>query len=110
LGFFAEKYSDENVWYVEKSLSYFSDADKEPDPRDLKGRTWDEVKRRVLASNVLLSGTNVHGFKKEIGDILPAAEIVPTLHYAHRKGKEAEQIELERVREKMQCKIRRHGK
>ncbi|MEA2067925.1 MAG: nucleotidyl transferase AbiEii/AbiGii toxin family protein, partial [Verrucomicrobiota bacterium] len=45
LGFFAEKYSDENVWYVEKSLSYFSDADKEPDPRDLKGRTWDEVKK-----------------------------------------------------------------
>ena len=53
LGFFAEKYTDENVWYVEKSLSYFGDADEEPDPRDLKGRTWEEVKTVVLESNRL---------------------------------------------------------
>ena len=53
LGFFAEKYTDENVWYVEKSLSYFSDADEEPDPRDLKGRTWGDVKSAVLESNRL---------------------------------------------------------
>ena len=53
LGFFAEKYSDENVWYVEKSLSYFEDAEEEPSPRDLKGRTWDDVKRGVLESNRL---------------------------------------------------------
>ena len=51
LGFFAEKYTDENVWYVEKSLSYFSDADEEPDPRNLQGRTWEDVKKTVLESN-----------------------------------------------------------
>lgn len=53
LGFFAEKYTDENVWYVEKSLSYFEDAEAEPDPRDLRGLNWAEVKRMVLASNRL---------------------------------------------------------
>ena len=53
LGFFAEKYTDENIWYVEKSLSYFVDADEEPDPRDLKGRTWEDVKKSVLESNRL---------------------------------------------------------
>ena len=53
LDFFARKYFDENVWYVEKSLSYFEDADQEPDPRCLVGQTWDEVKRKVLESNRL---------------------------------------------------------
>ena len=53
LGFFAEKYADENVWYVEKSLSYFMDADEEPDPLDLKGRTWSDVKKSVMESNRL---------------------------------------------------------
>ncbi len=53
LGFFAEKYTDENVWYVEKSLSYFMDADEEPDPRDLKERSWEDVKKEVLKSNRL---------------------------------------------------------
>lgn len=54
LGFFSEKYTDENVWYVEKSLSYFEDAEEDPDPRDLKGRTWADVKRMVQESNRLL--------------------------------------------------------
>ena len=53
LGFFTKKYSDENVWYVEKSLSYFADAEEEPDPRDLKNRIWAEVKKTVLESNRL---------------------------------------------------------
>lgn len=53
LGFFAKKYSNENVWYAEKSLSYFDDAEEEPDPRDLKDRIWNEIKQAVLASNRL---------------------------------------------------------
>lgn len=53
LGFFAKKYTDENVWYVEKSLSYFEDAEEEPDPRGLKGHTWSDVKKAVLESNRL---------------------------------------------------------
>ena len=51
LSFFAKKYTDENVWYVEKSLSYFEDAENEPDPRDLKGQTWPEIKRAIISSN-----------------------------------------------------------
>ncbi len=53
LAFFAKKYSDENVWYVEKSLSYFDDAESEPSPRDLRGRIWGDVKKAVLKSNRL---------------------------------------------------------
>ncbi len=53
LGFFAEKYTDGNVWYVEKSLSYFADAEEEPDPCGLKGRSWSEVKKTVLETNRL---------------------------------------------------------
>lgn len=53
LGFFAQKYTDENVWYVEKSLSYFKDAESEPDPRCLRGRSWEDVKSAVLESNRL---------------------------------------------------------
>lgn len=47
---------------------------------------------------VLLSGTAVHRFANEIKNVIPGAEIIPTLHYAHRKGKAAEERELERVR------------
>lgn len=53
LAFFARKYTDENVWYVEKSLSYFEDADADPSPRCLRGRSWEDVKRAVLESNRL---------------------------------------------------------
>jgi hypothetical protein len=53
LEFFSQKYTDQNVWYVEKSLCYFDDADGEPDPRDLTGRTWQEVKNIVLQSNLV---------------------------------------------------------
>lgn len=53
LSFFAKKYTDENIWYVEKSLSYFEDAAEEPNPRDLKGHTWNEVKKIILQSNRL---------------------------------------------------------
>ena len=53
LSFFATKYTDQNIWYVEKSLSYFEDADQDPDPNDLKDRTWEEVKKIISANNNL---------------------------------------------------------
>jgi hypothetical protein len=53
LDLFAKKYTNENVWYVEKSLSYFEDAEEDPDPRDLKGRTWEDVKHVILKTNRL---------------------------------------------------------
>ncbi len=47
LNFFQTKYANANVWHAEKSLSYFDDAEKDPEPNDLSGKTWEEIKRRV---------------------------------------------------------------
>jgi hypothetical protein len=50
LSFFARKYANDSLWNVEKSLTWFDDAENDPDPRDLHGRNWEEIKRTVLAS------------------------------------------------------------
>jgi len=50
LSFFQLKYPAANAWHAEKSLSFFSDAETDPDPRDLSGRTWDEVKQIIANS------------------------------------------------------------
>jgi predicted nucleotidyltransferase component of viral defense system len=50
LSFFARKYTNDSLWNVEKSLAYFDDAESDPDPRDLRGRSWEEMKQAVLAS------------------------------------------------------------
>lgn len=50
LSFFARKYQNDSLWNVEKSLTYFDDAEGDPDPRDLRGRSWEEIKQIVLAS------------------------------------------------------------
>ena len=51
LGFCGEKYQGDSLWNVEKSLCYFDDAEKEPDPRDLRGQTWEQVKGTIIAHN-----------------------------------------------------------
>lgn len=53
LSFFAKKYPKSSRWNVEKSLSYFDDAESEPDPIDRRGQTWDQVKASIRASNRL---------------------------------------------------------
>jgi hypothetical protein len=50
LSFFAHKYRNDSLWNVEKSLTYFDDADNDPDPRDLRGLNWKEIKQTILAS------------------------------------------------------------
>ncbi|HPR82702.1 MAG TPA: nucleotidyl transferase AbiEii/AbiGii toxin family protein [Pontiellaceae bacterium] len=50
LSFFARKYRNDSLWNVEKSLTYFDDADNDPDPRDLRGLNWKEIKQTILAS------------------------------------------------------------
>jgi len=50
ISFFARKYQNDSLWNVEKSLAYFDDAESDPDPRDLLGRSWEEIKQTVLAS------------------------------------------------------------
>ncbi|MCF7848640.1 MAG: nucleotidyl transferase AbiEii/AbiGii toxin family protein [Kiritimatiellales bacterium] len=42
--FCGRKYENDSIWNVEKSLCYFDDAEEDPDPRDLRGRTWEEIK------------------------------------------------------------------
>jgi len=48
LGFCGEKYRGESVWNLEKSMVYFDDADLDPDPRDLHGRSWEQIKRELI--------------------------------------------------------------
>jgi hypothetical protein len=43
---FLEKFSESriNCYHILKSLFYFADADRQPDPVSLNGTTWDQVK------------------------------------------------------------------
>lgn len=53
LGFYRKKYPNGSIWNVKKSLSYFADAENEPDPRDLQGHTWAQIKADIIKSNRL---------------------------------------------------------
>ncbi|MFC1975866.1 hypothetical protein ACFLXQ_05670 [Chloroflexota bacterium] len=46
----------------------------------------------------ILSGNNVHRYGEVIRRLSPNTQIIPTVHYAHRKGYSVERQELERVR------------
>ena len=48
--FYKTKYPDASLWQVEKSLSWFDDADNEQtEIIDLKGHHWLEIKQKILA-------------------------------------------------------------
>lgn len=49
LEFFSCKYAAFNLWHVEKSVVYVDDTELDPDPVDLIGPTWDDVKKKVRA-------------------------------------------------------------
>ena len=53
LGFFKQKYPSANLWTVEKSLSWFDDAEMDPDPRCLKGRNWNQIRAAIAEWNRL---------------------------------------------------------
>jgi hypothetical protein len=53
LGFFQKKYPNSSRWNLEKSLCYFEDAEREPDPMDLSGQTWEQVKTAIQQTNKL---------------------------------------------------------
>lgn len=53
LQFYEQKYPADSIWNVEKSLVYFDDAEADPDPVDLKGRSWAEVKTGIQQRNRL---------------------------------------------------------
>jgi predicted nucleotidyltransferase component of viral defense system len=46
--FHKEKYSTQNlIVTVPQAISYFADAEDDPDPKSLKGQTWDSVKTAI---------------------------------------------------------------
>jgi len=47
---------------------------------------------------VILSGSSTHRFASPVREMLPDAEIVETIHYAHRMGKLKQKQEAERIR------------
>ncbi len=49
LGFCGAKYEGDSLWNIEKSLCYFDDAENDPDPRDLRAQTWEQVKQIITA-------------------------------------------------------------
>ena len=46
---FQQKYPHASSWGLEKSLAYFEDAEKEPDPISLTSVQWSQVKANILA-------------------------------------------------------------
>jgi hypothetical protein len=48
LSSFQEKYPHASSWGLEKSLAYFKDAEKEPDPVSLSSIRWPQVKADIL--------------------------------------------------------------
>ena len=53
LSFYEKKYPHGSRWSVEKSLSYFVDADGDPDPICLKGLNWTQIKSAIADWNRL---------------------------------------------------------
>lgn len=53
LGFYQKKYPQSSLWGLEKSLSYFENAECDPDPVCLKGRTWLQIKTAIQDWNRL---------------------------------------------------------
>tara|TARA_R110000796_G_scaffold96719_1_gene202643 strand:+ start:26642 stop:27268 length:627 start_codon:yes stop_codon:yes gene_type:complete len=44
LAFYGQKYSEDNYFYVLKSMTYFQDAEEEPSPVILNDTSWENVK------------------------------------------------------------------
>jgi len=50
LDFFEKKYRNINSFTVVKSLTYFDDADIEPDPVSLNGMSWNQIKGDIVSN------------------------------------------------------------
>lgn len=48
LDFHRRKYPNASEWSLVRSLAYFDDADREPDPQDLAGKSWTTIKDTIL--------------------------------------------------------------
>uniref|UniRef100_UPI004048E5C0 nucleotidyl transferase AbiEii/AbiGii toxin family protein n=2 Tax=Roseivirga sp. TaxID=1964215 RepID=UPI004048E5C0 len=48
ISFYSMKYNEQNLFYLLKSLTYFQDAEVEPDPKVLNGVSWGDVKSNLI--------------------------------------------------------------
>lgn len=48
LGFFSKKYPATDPFAVIRSLVWFEDAEREPDPIPLAGQNWDDIKGQMI--------------------------------------------------------------
>ncbi len=56
LGKFQDKYPNTDIFMVLKSLTWFDDADAEPEPLLLDGQTWSSVKSKLTSAVAQLDG------------------------------------------------------
>lgn len=49
LHFYSEKFPQHDLFFVVRSLTYFEDADNEPEPRSLRRISWQRIKERFTA-------------------------------------------------------------
>ncbi|PIQ46966.1 MAG: hypothetical protein COW03_17610 [Cytophagales bacterium CG12_big_fil_rev_8_21_14_0_65_40_12] len=55
ISFYSKKYNEQNLFYLLKSLTYFQDAEAEPDPKVLNGVSWGNVKSNLIkAANAFI--------------------------------------------------------
>lgn len=54
LDLFKQKFETENLFHILKSLTFFDDADKDPEPNLLEKVNWDEVKKIIVREVYLL--------------------------------------------------------
>lgn len=54
--------------------------------------------RLLRPDRIVLSGSNTHPFTERIRSVIPHARVLPTFHYAHRKGNAAQRLAVEQLR------------
>lgn len=54
LDLFKQKFETENLFHILKSLTFFDDADKDPEPNLLEKVNWDEVKKIIVREVYIL--------------------------------------------------------
>ncbi len=50
LNMFTRKFPETNIFQVLKSLTYFEDAEGEPDPVTFEASSWNQVKQQIITS------------------------------------------------------------
>jgi predicted nucleotidyltransferase component of viral defense system len=48
ISFYSKKYNEQNLFYLLKYITYFEDAESEPDPNVLNGVSWGDVKSNLI--------------------------------------------------------------